>query len=301
MPVCHLPAQAVRDLDWVLTSPSLVRPIPEASLVSPDLTSTTRQWLQMLHQDPTPLLAHLHQRNTRRLGNYFESLWEFWLQHQPHLQLISQRQQIYHQGKTVGEFDFIIWDEQLRQHRHQELAVKFYLGIVESPHDEPQTFWKGPNAIDRLDLKLAKLRHQQLRLREHPIAQQWLHTRGITNLVPELLLKGYLFYPLEQSVAPPAVAGDHHLRGKWLYLKQLEQLLPQGEHWLVLAKTSWLSPARALAEHLLSVTQLRDRVRRHFETSSQAILLAALKEHQGVWQESERYFVVADSWPGPRD
>src|SRR5690606_17603283 len=301
MQIRHLPAQAVRDLDWVLTSPSLIRPIPQARLITADQTSATPQWLQQLYQAPEPLLTHLQQRDTRLLGSYLESLWEFWLTRQPHLRLIGQRQQIYHQGKTLGEFDFIVWDERTHQYRHQELAIKLYLGITEDdasqPHSGLETRWWGPNAIDRLDLKLAKLQTQQLRLRENPVAQEWMHAQGIETVEPELLLKGYLFYPLEHTITPPAVAGDHHLQGKWLYLRQLERLQPRSEHWLLLDKTCWLSPAQALAEQLLSFAQLEERIRQHFATSPRALLLAAMSEHQDVWQESGRYFIVPDFWP----
>lgn len=302
MPAHQLPAQAVRDLDWVLTSPSLIRPIPQARLIGADLSSATRHWLQQLYDAPTPLLTHLQQRDTHFLGSYFESLWEFWLRNQPQLQLVSQRQQIYDQGKTLGEFDFIIWDESQQTYRHQELAVKFYLGFMSpgeprSPSTGQEALWIGPNAADRLDLKLAKLQTQQLRLRDHPVAQHWLHSQGIQAIEPELLLKGYLFTPLEVSLEPPAVAGDQHLQGRWLYLAQLEQLQPLGKHWLVLDKASWLSPAHALEEQLLSFAQLRAKLRQHFATDSRALLLAAMDEQGDHWRESDRYFVVPDHWP----
>lgn len=296
-----LPVQAVRDLAWVLTSPSLIRPIPEARLIEADLNDSTQHWLEQLNRNPAPLLDHLQQRNTRLLGSYFESLWEFWLINQPHLRLIGQRQQIIHQGHTLGEFDILLWDDSCQQFRHQELAVKFFLGTDRhpppSPHTSESVLWKGPNAHDRLDLKLAKLRNQQLRLGEHPVARQWLRERGIDQLETELLIKGYLFYPLHQPLSPPEVASDHHLRGSWLYPDQLPQLQSRSERWLVLEKAHWLSPAWAMEESLLNFQQLEERVRQQMTSAPRALMIAAMEQAQAAWQESGRYFIVPARWP----
>src|SRR5690606_14050706 len=140
------------------------------------------------------------ERDTRLLGSYFEALWDYSLRRQPQLEVIARRQQIRQPGRTVGEFDLLLFDQERQRHLHQELAVKLYLaftetnGIQAAPY--PAVRWIGPNSQDRLDKKLARLETHQLCLSRQPDAQTWLRHQGINKLDVEVVFKGYLFYPL---------------------------------------------------------------------------------------------------------
>ena len=83
--------QAVRDLAWACFGPNLVddfSPWPGFSAIGNGhfkLTVERRQWLLQLDRQPSVLLQHLTHRRSPRLGIYFESLWQFFIEQDPAL------------------------------------------------------------------------------------------------------------------------------------------------------------------------------------------------------------------------
>ncbi len=299
-PLC--PQQAWRDLAWVVTSPSLIAHINGATVVAGAEDPETQTWLAAQQQEPADLLRHLQERDTRLLGSYFEALWDYSLRRLPHLEVIARRQQIRQSGKTVGEFDLLLFDQARQRHLHQELAVKFYLAFADSsgtpavPH--PAVRWIGPNSQDRLDKKLARLETHQLCLSRQSDAQAWLRYQGINQLDVELVLKGYLFYPLDAPPPTPDFVNPSHLRGRWLRANQLNQIAQAGRRWQVLDKSRWLAPALATTEESVEFEALQAWVAAN-QPLGRARLIAALEANGDHWRELERFFLVPDHWPGP--
>ncbi|CAM5307721.1 hypothetical protein SSTU70S_03703 [Stutzerimonas stutzeri] len=112
-------------------------------------------------RDPSALHGWLASRSIRRLGLYYERLWQFVLCQVPDVELLAANLPIRQAGHTLGELDLLL--RAAEGVHHLELAVKFYLGLDQTEghrHDH----WFGPGSLDRLDLKLAHLRKHRLPL-----------------------------------------------------------------------------------------------------------------------------------------
>ncbi len=160
-----LTQQPVRDLAWVLLSPPLLdegwqqrHPLSASAWwASPDLLA---DWLRQLDRQPAPLQDWLARHSIRRLGLYYERLWQFALLNAPGVELLAANLPVRQAGHTLGELDLLLRDAE--GVFHLELAVKFYLGLAGDgqAHDR----WLGPDSQDRLDLKIAHLCQRQLPL-----------------------------------------------------------------------------------------------------------------------------------------
>ena len=122
----------VRDLAWTILSPALLEQAPwqqrhplAASCWNgnPGLLA---DWLLLLDADAALLEAWLARRSVRRLGLYYEQLWQFVLAQTPDIQLLATNLPIRDGGQTLGELDLLFRDRE--GVHHLELAVKFYLG-----------------------------------------------------------------------------------------------------------------------------------------------------------------------------
>jgi hypothetical protein len=203
--------RAVRDLAWALLSPTFFVDLPD---VSHEWLSPLWQddelipWLYELDTQIEPLLAHLKNQRATRLGIYFEQLLSFYFNHFPRFTLLAKNLQANSEKRTIGEYDFIIWDKQDQQHYHVEVAIKFYIGatstmmptVLNIPKNTPKYNWHcwiGPNKKDSLGIKLNHLLHHQLCLSQTDAGKAALETIGLTaeQLKPKLLLTGRLYLP----------------------------------------------------------------------------------------------------------
>ena len=143
---------AVRDLAWVLISPPLLSNPPRPQrhplsaspwMRSPDLLA---DWLLTLDRDASSLEHWLAQSSVRRLGLYYERLWQFALHAAPGVEVLAANLPIRDGGHTLGELDLLLRDEQ--GVHHLELAIKLYLG-PERAGGELLSHWLGPGSHDR--------------------------------------------------------------------------------------------------------------------------------------------------------
>jgi hypothetical protein len=201
----------VRDLAWALLSPAFFIKLPDigneclsAIWQDNDLIS----WLHALDTNIDPLLTHLKDQRATRLGIYFEQLLSFYFSHYPRFALLAKNLQANSDERTVGEYDFIIWDKQDQQHYHVEVAIKFYIRasssmtptVLNIPKNTPVYnwhYWIGPNKKDSLGIKLNHLLHHQLQLSQTDAGKAALATIDLTadQLKPKLLLTGRLYLP----------------------------------------------------------------------------------------------------------
>lgn len=272
-------------------------------------------------QRPARLHRHLAQRSSHFLGPYFESLWAYFFLHTNRYNITTQNFQIHHQGKTLGEFDFILWDTIAKQHIHVELAAKFYLqirnsGVHSKYFPNSTSSWIGPNQIDRLDLKVATLLDKQLIIGEHPIAQTHLIKLGVSELKTRTLLKGVLFPEITNcnhflAHCQSAEKQNHY---GWLRRSDFNNWISQCETplsgtWHAPDKLSWLAPSYLHPRENKTTSPLNAEKMKQFLTSIEEenrpkmLAYTAVADQtkttslSGLNQEIFRLFVTPDDWP----
>lgn len=292
----------VRDLAWVVLSPPLLidAPSPQRHPLSASRWSNDpaalSDWLLLLDRQPAVLQAWLAQHSIRRLGLYYERLWQFALAQAPDVELLVANLPIRQGGQTLGELDLILRDAE--GVHHLELAVKFYLGLQTGDrrrHDH----WLGPGSHDRLDIKLQRLCEHQLRLSSSQQAQALLTELTCRQIKSALWLGGYLFQPWQDGCEPPTGANPMHLGGSWLRLCDwLHSAVTDSDaQWQPLPRQTWLAPAQLEDSQLWQAEDVQQWI--VDANRSQARLLARVEpDADGHWVERERLFVVSDSWPG---
>ena len=295
----------VRDLAWACFAPPLLlaRKLDYSDTVHNCPLALTPQrfaWLESLDRYATPLLEHLGQRQDRRLGLYFECLWHFFLSQDPATELIAHNLPVQQDGRTLGEFDCLYYCHERKQHVHLELAVKFYLGHhapLPGRRSGDLTNWLGPNARDRLDLKVSHLLARQSRLAQTNAAREVLDQLGIEAVQREIELKGWLFQPLADPLPAPDAHNPRRPMGTWLRMSGLSAYLDTCEAagYRLLPRLQWLSNAAPdPSAETLKPGQVKQILRDHFERGARPQLVAALNE-SGF--EAQRFFVVGPGWP----
>lgn len=286
---------AVRHLDWLCQAPQLVQHssvFHPAAYLPADYRATLHLWDDNPDIRPDILNATPHYR----LGYYVESLYACLLQDLLGWTLLARNLPVRTTGQTLGELDFVVLNKQTGCIEHHEIAIKFYLGYA-GDNDRPAG-WYGPNPRDRLDLKTARMLGEQSQRSMMPETTQVLAQLGIAQPeVSRVFMPGYLFYPAEHPL-PTACSTQldrvpaNHLRAHWMYLDNVNLL--HTRTWVPLIKPHWLGPWRQpqvpesteVAQALSDVTQTpRLFAILHYDTGL------------GLWTESDRVFVVPQSWP----
>jgi hypothetical protein len=300
----HLARPHVRALAWLLDAPGLLDPLHpgwEGKIAtSPFITAEVADWLARLDVDPTELDAALGARAWTRLGLYAEKLMAFY--YQQHGRLVAHGLQVRAaRNDTVGEFDFLL-DAGPGGVEHIEFATKFYL--LEGPAGESGSVGTaagarfdtliGPNLIDSLGAKMRKIVDKQLALGAHPAAQALL-PRPV--LRARALVLGWLFYPAGRAAPIDGIA-PLHCRGFWCALAEIKAL--EADAWVVLPRLQWLAPyqgdARGAGDTVLSRDGLQEALGLAFETARAPVLVAAVRQCDGMLVETARGFIVPDDW-----
>lgn len=285
----HLVHPHVRALAWLLDAPDLLDPADphwEGRIVSlGEQAPATGAWLDRIDADPSGLEAELGDRVYTRLGLYAEKLMAFY--YREHGRLVAHGLQVRAaRNDTVGEFDFLL-DAGPEGVEHIEFATKFYLleGEAASRFD---TF-VGPNLADSLGAKMRKIFDKQLALGAHPAAQEVL-PRPVVRA--RALIKGWLFYPLGAQRTMDGIS-EQHCRGFWCALAEAGRL--EGERFVVLPRLQWLAPYRGNDESL-SRGELSAKLAEQFAAVPMPVLVAMVKEAEGMLVETGRGFIVPDNW-----
>ncbi|MEZ5572463.1 MAG: DUF1853 family protein [Halioglobus sp.] len=296
----------MRDLAWACFSPPLLyieQLVSTASGIATcplQMTTARQQWLAALDCDDSALLEHLSRRPSHRLGVYFEQLWHFFLQHDPHTELIAHNLAIRDESRTLGEFDCLYYCTQRDTHIHLELAVKFYLGVASKDKEtagiNAQDWW-GPDRRDRLDTKLEQLLQRQILLGDLPAAQSKLSALNMGKVAREIALKGYLFWPGHATMHAPAGYNNACARNIWLRFDALAAHMAtiDAQTALILPKMRWLSKVQcATAITRLSPSALVQQLAQDFSQDRYPRLIVALNRDGS---ELSRFFVTPNFWP----
>lgn len=256
------------------------------------LHNEAQPWLVELERQPEDLERWMAHHHSPRLGHHAEALMEFWLQHAPGIRFIAGRRVISDGGRTIGDLDLLFDDEVRGVRVHWEMAVKFYLQATPDP---AWTNWIGPDARDRLDLKLRRIIDQQLPLGRHPLASIEQPVRS------EAFLRGWLFAPAGTTSYGPVGSTPDHGRGWWV--RHGEQAVPtasRASRFVVLPRLAWMPPARRApgTPPPISGSELAQYLDQHFRSLPKAVLIAEVqRDDAGWWAEVARGFVVHRQWP----
>lgn len=280
----HLDCQLVRDLAWVVSSPSLI--IPLAGEEVPDLPA-----LDSARLDPEDLRSFLVHAPAHRVGHYFERLVLYYLTNIRRFDILAAGLQVQEEKQTIGEVDFVFRDPGGQLH-HWETAVKFYLHLPEG--SSAASHWIGPNPADTFERKIERMFDHQL-----PLSRRCFPAVTVRSA----LVRGRIFYHRARSspAALPERLSPQHLRGSWIYRSELDWLefFPAAAKFRALEKPFWLSCEVCTSDDpsLLSIGELQDALRRHFARSDRAQLLSVLAPADDLFREIDRVFVVDDRWP----
>lgn len=270
------------DIHWLLTSPSLMS-------LSLDMDGV--HLLQEINTQKSTRLAptELPSSTDRRLGYYYEDLLNSVLASTSYITDIKRNIQIKDANRTVGEFDFLVQTQEGKT-IHVECAVKFYLCTGDGSE---LSHFEGPNRKDRLDLKWDKLLHKQIRLSETDAGHATTETLNMHPTQTAVLIQGYLFYPIGQSISNLHTSiNPKHLQGWWIRNEHRDQILDKTLCYQILNKPFWLARPAIPETELLSSDQLNEELKdqRHPQ------LIVRLTEKDGDWQELDRGFVVQKEW-----
>ena len=305
--------RAVRDLAWALCAPPLFTQIddwPPGWLARDYIDTRTDSelwpWLYQLDSEPNALHDYLARQHSTRLGIYFEYLISFYLQHHPRFDLLAQNYQVNGPQRTLGEFDFIVYDRQQERALHIESAVKFYLGhrdyrgtIANNTPLHNWHQWIGPNQKDSLAIKMRHLKERQLLLSDSPEGRQALKEIGVSHrdLSRRLLISGRCYFPRTEPI--PAPHGFNSNNRECHYWSDSEAFLTaelrDTLRYCCLPRRYWLSPILAQDSRQLDsdrAKEIKARIQEGLQQNTNEWQIAALEPSGDGWIERERFFVI---------
>ena len=185
----------VRQLAFALASPNILSRIPnELNIQHSFNLHSNEHWLELynnyesrlnaLDLDSTELDIFLAKLKSTRLGLRFEMFFWFWLLDDKyhHYKLLAHSIQIIDGPKTVGELDFLIFNNKENRIEHWEVALKYYL----AEKDLSLPFWYGLNRSDTFARKLNHFTQKQFQF-SHALDYEISHKFAV--------MKGQLFLP----------------------------------------------------------------------------------------------------------
>jgi hypothetical protein len=313
--------KSVRDLAWSCFGPDLIDKFTPFNNADENiqtchiaLTSERLAWLEELDHNPQALNEALSTLKSQRLGLHHEALWHFFIQQDPHLELIAHNLAIHDKGKTIGEFDLLYYCHNTHQHYHLELAIKFYLdtGQFASTSYSNKNYhstsrYLGPNCNDRLDIKLSHLIHRQALLSERACAKQHLEELNIKHVVKEVSIKGFIFYRRETNTTDNTLLSTSHAKAQWLTLEEFIQHTPTTNLWYAIEKPNWLGRAYTRedeGDQILKTEELIQALTTYFDSNNNKLpimicSMKTLKENDHI--EQTRYFITSNGWPNDKN
>ncbi len=215
-----LPKNNIQKLsDWVINTPTLFKLNDPVHEVAP--------------------FSHISQKSicpysgNPRLGFVYQYVCQQLFQLSGRYSIIKEEIQLHQHGRTLGAIDFILKNQETQAIEHWEVAIKFYL-----LHN---TLWYGPNAQDRLDLKLNKMLKHQLKMSSSkPFYNRFPELEFISE---HLLMQGRLYTNPFHTEELSLNCLDHQLnpsriKGHWCYKNQMHHIK---DKLYILDKKDWIT------------------------------------------------------------
>lgn len=287
----HYKHKTVRDLAWCLYS----EPIVNNAIATEDFMFkqgyiSFEKHLIELDKNPKPLIDFLENKNTHRLGHYFEHLVFYWLTVSSRYELIEKNIPVRTtKGISKGEVDLIVYDKKKGIHEHWELAVKFFLAHQNA---NQRSIYIGPNANDFLHLKLQKLHDHQCKILKTDEGKRVLNHLNIKTVKTKLFIKGILFYHPKQLFIIPKNIHSLHQQSWWIYLREANDFFKEEHQFKLLHKKDWLSTPD-VSNETMSKEECCIQMQMEFKSSPRSLYLAIFKSETLI----SIGFVVHDAWP----
>ncbi len=213
------------------------------------------------------------------LGRYAERLLSIWFKHSPHFDLLKFNHQIVIDKLTVGEIDFLLKEVDSKRAIQLEFALKYFLAF--GAHDQRQFI--GPKGKDSLESKSRKLIDQQMQLSLNHSEMLEESLRSL-DFRPQIMLKGELFYPLDQKQS----------QNHWLHYKDLKKLSiwDKNSEFLILTyRRDWIFPFdKDLWQNNIGSSECIDQLAKK---NADLPIMIAYKDGKVYG----RIMLVSDNWP----
>ncbi len=171
------------------------------------------------------------------LGKRVELFFEHYLFLSKRYELIKKNIQIINNKETLGEIDFIIFDNKEKCFKHIELVYKYYLYDISFEKELDR--YIGPNKDDTLVKKLDKLKHKQLPLLFNEKTKPYLEGIDLNNIKQEVCFKANIYTPFYKKDLN--IQFNENIRGFYIsfddfksdeYFKKCEYLMPHRYDWV---------------------------------------------------------------------
>lgn len=311
----NLSLQPLRDLAWALLQTPLFTHIPDFDdtwLKRDFIADDVIKWCYQIEQRPNMLFEHMADQRSSRLGLYFEHLLAFYFtyypnQNNPRFQVLAKNYQVQKLRRTLGEFDFIIYDKDLGKTIHLETSLKFYLGHKALVDDIPNNLpyynwhhWVGPNKQDTLAKKMIHLKKKQLPLSQSPLGLSALkQLKGLSlPLERRLLFSGRFYFPRDLKIEIPSYSqtSTKHWWTKLNRLIERPEQLSSGHFYCILPRSYWLSEFSTITEcdNLITLTadELLAAVISESKNTQPVFHVIELAEIKTQLIEHNRFFII---------
>lgn len=181
------------------------------------------------------------------LGKRIERFFSHYIEYSDQYKLLTENIQIQEGKRTIGELDFLIYDEIEKSAIHIELVYKFYLYVNDNEEQELNC-WVGPNRNDSLVQKLEKLQTKQFPLLSNTYTVKELGKLNLNleEIEQRLCFLGQLFLPFNernssiQAVNKNCVVGWWITKGEFLNVYQTFDsfFIPDKQDWVIDPETN---------------------------------------------------------------
>jgi len=165
-------------------------------------------------------LKNLHHPRNSVLGKRMESFFEIAIEHSSRYDLIASNIQIIEDKQTLGELDFLLFDNEKEKPLHVELVYKLYVFDPEFPSELKS--WIGPNRRDSFSEKLEKLSKKQFPLLLKDETSNYLEKLGLEpgEIEQQLCFKAQLYTPVDLDLKKDTIVNPHGYFGNWFSLEE---------------------------------------------------------------------------------
>lgn len=175
------------------------------------------------------------------LGKRAEYFMKAYLEQSDNFQPVYHSLQIQEEKTTLGELDFLFFDQSKQEWIHLELICKFYVFTGEDAVAQIQN-WIGPNLKDRLDKKIHKLKAHQLQICQKPQAQQLFKELDIdvTQIKTKICYKAKLYLPLQHSEFNFQDVNKDCIKGQYYNFETFKRFQHSTHLFYVPQKSEWI-------------------------------------------------------------